>query len=251
MKNTFLIIIVILFAAGGFYTYKNFFKKAEAPVVNNDQNQKPAKKIILKGRIVWGGEVRTFQPCGLKDEVTESQWIDGKSPALNLIKTAYEKEMAGTGLYSPMYAEVVGSEVSVPDDGFGADYKKAISISEIVLGLAIGSCKSDMIILENIRSGDYIDSQKPLELTGRARGNWYFEANFPIQILDNHANVLANGYATAQGEWMTTEFVPFISTINFSKTPSANSFGKIILKKDNPSDMRELDDQMEVFVYFK
>lgn len=207
--------------------------------------------VILRGRIVWGGEVRTFQPCGEDQGSVESMWIDGKSSALSNVKNSYEKEMAGSGPYSPMYGEVIGKEVAVPQDGFGADYKKAILIDELVVVSATGNCKQDLIILENIKPGTFVNTKRTLELTGRARGNWYFEASFPIQVLDKHANVLASGYATAQDEWMTTEFVPFKSTLKFTQFPASGSFGKIVLNKNNPSDMRELDDTLEVFVYFK
>lgn len=210
--------------------------------------------IILKGRIVWGDEVRTFQACAgaqeTQDSVT-SQWIEGRSPALAQIKSAYEGEMAGSGPFAPMYAEVVGKEVSVPQDGFGSDYEKATSIDELFLASAVGSCKRDLVVLTNIKPGDFIDAKKPLELNGLARGNWYFEASFPIQVLDRHANVLASGMATAQGEWMTTEFVPFKATLNFTQVPQSGSFGKIVLNKDNPSGDPTRDDALEVLVYFK
>lgn len=230
--------IIILFAGG--FVYTKFFK----------EDKEPEKADILKGRIVWGDEVRTFQLCGKDQGSIESEWIDGKSSAYEEIKKAYEKEMVGTGPFAPMYAEIAGKESPKLQDGFGANYNKAISIEKLVSYSSIGSCKNDFIVLENVRPGDYIDPGKPLGLIGKARGNWYFEASFPIEILDRHANILASGYATAQGEWMTTEFVPFKAEIKFTKIPADNSFGKIVLKKDNPSDMRELDDALEVLVYF-
>jgi len=215
------------------------------------ENGELKELLSMKGRIVFGEGVRTFQPCGEDQGAVESQWVVGNSPAYAEITKLYNEKMIGSGPYSPMYAEVIGKETAVPQDGFGADYTKAIYIEQLVASSATGNCKQDLIVLENIKPGDYINTKLPLELTGKARGNWYFEASFPIEILDRHASVLATGFATAQGEWMTTEFVPFKSTIKFTKTPPANSFGKIVLHKDNPSDMRELDDALEILVYFK
>jgi hypothetical protein len=150
-----------------------------------------------------------------------------------------------------MYAEIVGKEVPTPQDGFGTNYKKAISVEELFLGSALGNCKKDLIVLTNVKPGDYLDTKKPLELKGLARGNWYFEASFPVQILDRDANILASGFAKAQGEWMTTEFVPFVSDLTFTQIPQSGSFGKIVLKKDNPSGDPARDDALETLVYFK
>lgn len=80
---------------------------------------------------------------------------------------------------------------------------------------------------------------KSFTVTGKARGPWYFEASFPIQVLDKDGKVLAIGVAQAQGDWMTTEFVPFKVDI----TVPASYIGKatLVLRKDNPSGMPEND----------
>jgi len=56
------------------------------------------------------------------------------------------------------------------------------------------------------------------------------------------------GIAQAEGEWMTTEFVPFKATLNFEK-PSVKT-GKLILKKDNPSGLSQNDDELVVPIKF-
>lgn len=88
----------------------------------------------------------------------------------------------------------------------------------------------------------------PLTISGEARGNWYFEATFPVSIEDANGNQLAEGYATAQGDWMTTEFIPFTAQLTFSKP--ATKTGKLILKKSNASGLPENDDQIEIPVNF-
>lgn len=88
----------------------------------------------------------------------------------------------------------------------------------------------------------------PVTIKGIARGNWYFEASFPIVILDANDKVLAEVPAQAQGEWMTNDFVPFEAIVSFPKPTTTN--GKIILKKDNPSGMPENEDQIEIPVLF-
>lgn len=91
--------------------------------------------------------------------------------------------------------------------------------------------------------GDAVAS--PLTVQGSARGMWFFEGDFPLRLEDRNGNVIARGYATAKGPWMTEEFVPFEGTLEFTKPPGEDS-GMLILKKDNPSDRRELDDEIGI-----
>lgn len=80
---------------------------------------------------------------------------------------------------------------------------------------------------------------KEFSVIGEARGNWYFEASFPIELQDESGNVLATGIAQAQGDWMTTDFVPFKADI---VAPSAFiGPAVLVLKKDNPSALPEYD----------
>lgn len=105
---------------------------------------------------------------------------------------------------------------------------------------------ADLIRVAKPASGAEITS--PLEITGEARGTWFFEASFPIRLTDENGKVLGSAVAMAQGDWMTEEFVPFKATLVFD--PKTARAGKIILDKDNPSDMRELDASLEMPVSF-
>ena len=91
--------------------------------------------------------------------------------------------------------------------------------------------------------------QSPLTITGEARGNWYFEASFPVKILDANGVELGVSYAEAQGEWMTTEFVPFISTLTFATSTTAT--GTLVLEKDNPSGLPEYADEIRLPIRFQ
>ena len=90
--------------------------------------------------------------------------------------------------------------------------------------------------------------KSPLLISGTARGNWYFEASFPIKLIDETGIEIASGIAKAEGDWMTAEFVPFKAEIVF-KAPSSKT-GKLILKKDNPSGLPQNDDEIIVPVKF-
>jgi hypothetical protein len=82
---------------------------------------------------------------------------------------------------------------------------------------------------------------KEFEVRGNARG-WYFEGSFPVEILDTNGKILTTSPAQAQSDWMTSAPVRFIAKI---KIP--NSYiGKatVVLKKDNPSELKENDASM-------
>jgi len=80
---------------------------------------------------------------------------------------------------------------------------------------------------------------KEFKVIGKARGYWFFEGSFPVQLTTLDGNILAGGIATAEGEWMTENFVNFSVEI---QTPSAFIGPAIlILKKDNPSGLPEND----------
>src|SRR3989338_1426812 len=74
--------------------------------------------------------------------------------------------------------------------------------------------KDDMIRISEPRPNAIV--KNPLIVKGMARGNWFFEASFPMRLFDGNGEQLARGIATAKGEWMTTEFVPFEGTLSFT-----------------------------------
>ncbi len=88
----------------------------------------------------------------------------------------------------------------------------------------------------------------PLLVTGQARGTWYFEASFPVKIYDANGNLLGATVAQAQSDWMTTNFVPFKATLNFT-TPTTST-GTLVLEKDNPSGLPQNDDSLVVPIRF-
>lgn len=104
----------------------------------------------------------------------------------------------------------------------------------------------DLVYIETPFSGMKVSS--PLVVSGRARGNWYFEASFPVKLLDGNGNALVVTPAQAQGDWMTTNYVPFSVTLTFP-TP-ATATGTLILQKDNPSGEPQYDDFVSIPVTF-
>jgi|SRR3989344_2360195 len=89
----------------------------------------------------------------------------------------------------------------------------------------------------------------PLAIRGEARGNWYFEASFPVRLFDGNGQELAVQPAQAQGEWMTAEYVPFEVILTFTKPET--STGTLVLEKDNPSGLPEYADEFRIPVRFR
>ena len=85
----------------------------------------------------------------------------------------------------------------------------------------------------------------PLKVTGEVPGNWSFEASFPIELRDSTDKVLSRSVATLQGDWMTTDLVPFTATLTFAG-PVAAETAQLVLHKDNPSDLPERDDSVTI-----
>lgn len=98
-----------------------------------------------------------------------------------------------------------------------------------------------------LEPGDTVTS--PLTVTGEARGTWYFEASFPVRLLDGNGNEIAVEPAQAQEDWMTEDFVPFEVTLVFTQ-PSTPT-GTLVLEKDNPSGLPEHADQITMPVSFQ
>ena len=92
----------------------------------------------------------------------------------------------------------------------------------------------------------------PIIVRGEARGNWYFEASFPITVTNENGSILAESFAQAQGEWMTTEYVPFEGKIIITsdKVPATGSNIIIIFRKDNPSGLPENNDSISLKVKY-
>jgi hypothetical protein len=109
--------------------------------------------------------------------------------------------------------------------------------------------KANLIVMDAPLRNSTITS--PLTITGKARGTWFFEASFPISIVNWDGLIIGEGIAQAQSDWMTEDFVPFKATITYTlpkDTPYLR--GAIILKKDNPSGLPEHDDALEVPIMF-
>lgn len=113
---------------------------------------------------------------------------------------------------------------------------------EIVVEATYVNASAESITIENPFPGAV--TGKSITVMGKARGMWYFEASFPIELRDKNGKVIATGIAQAQGEWMTTEFVAYKAQL--TAPDSYIGPATLVLKKDNPSGLPDKDASMTV-----
>jgi len=126
-------------------------------------------------------------------------------------------------------------------------YKPSCIFGPVVEDIGNELEKTDLIRISSPRPNQLVES--PLEISGEARGYWFFEADFPIRLMDSDGNQLGVAIAAAQSSWMTEEFIQFQATLEF-EVPSTNK-GTLILEKDNPSGLPENEDELIVPIRFQ
>jgi hypothetical protein len=112
------------------------------------------------------------------------------------------------------------------------------------------------IIVDSPKPNEIIKS--PLIIKGKAKGNWFFEATFPVVLVDWDGKIISEGYVQAKGDWMTNNFVEFEGKLEFKNPAFSNTDinhfshrGTLILKNDNPSGLPENQLSFEIPVIFK
>jgi len=103
------------------------------------------------------------------------------------------------------------------------------------------------VVLDKPLYGDLVTS--PMVVKGKARGTWFFEASMPVVLKDDSGKVLYQGSIPALGDWMTTDYVEFATSIPFD--PGSAQNGVLIISKDNPSGDPQFDSAHAVPVRFK
>lgn len=79
--------------------------------------------VIFRGHLVFGHEVRSFQPCGKDLEY----WVVDRTGGE--LWDVYRKLIPNP--YEPLYLEVQGDLGPPPDTGFGADYERLLTVTTL------------------------------------------------------------------------------------------------------------------------
>lgn len=84
---------------------------------------------------------------------------------------------------------------------------------------------------------------KVFTVAGSAPGPWYFEASFPIKVVDANNNFIGQGVGQALTDWMVVDNVSFLATVT---TSGYSGPATLVLLRDNPSGMPENDDSVSI-----
>lgn len=87
----------------------------------------------------------------------------------------------------------------------------------------------------------------PLIVKGEAPGAWFFEASFPVKLLDNVGNIIVSAPALAQSDPLTENFLPYKTLLEFNTTATS---GYLLLTNDNPSGLPENELSVKIPVLF-
>lgn len=96
---------------------------------------------------------------------------------------------------------------------------------------------NDLLRVKNPLPGQLVTS--PLEITGQARGYWFFEAQATAELLDENLIKISETNTTAIREWMTEDWVPFSGTMSYEKPETKTGF--LVMHKANASGLKEHD----------
>jgi len=128
---------------------------------------------------------------------------------------------------------------------FAADVLQKEKGEDLPKGNALA--KFDLIQTTSPQSNSLI--RTPVVVQGKARGFWFFEAVFPVKVVDANGNLLGQAPAHALSDWMTEEFVNFEASVRFQQ--SQTEYGFIILERDNPSGLPENANELRIPVRFQ
>ncbi len=98
------------------------------------------------------------------------------------------------------------------------------------------------------KPGPNMDIRSPLQISGEARGFWFYEGDFQVTLEDSQGNQLASARAASGGDWMTEDFVPFETEISFESPDDER--GYLVFHKANPSGLPENDEEYRLPVIF-
>ncbi|HCR55790.1 TPA: hypothetical protein DIV49_02355 [Candidatus Saccharibacteria bacterium] len=104
------------------------------------------------------------------------------------------------------------------------------------------SRKGVKLVVYTPTKGEQVSS--PLYVSGKVPGSWSFEASFPIKLVDETGNVIAQGQATLLDDWMTSALVPFNAKLSW--TTARKGALSLVLEKDNPSGMSSNEDSLTI-----
>jgi putative hemolysin len=256
----FILVGCLILLAGGYVLWTKLAAKpqplATAPTASSSQTTSTAATVANPASVnctKQGGQLKLatkpdssqYGVCYFLDNRQCEEWalLRGDCPVGGVKVTGYMNE-------SQVFCAISGGEVIINQDLCKFKSTQTCTLADFYQGNCTPSAaagSTDRLSIDQPTAGQLVTS--PLTVKGAASGGWYFEASFPIKLIDDNGRELAAGTAQAQGDWQTDQFVPFTVVLKFAKPTTAG--GKLIFSKDNPSGLPTNTDQIELPVKFK
>jgi hypothetical protein len=90
-----------------------------------------------------------------------------------------------------------------------------------------------------------------IEALGEIQGNYFFEGNVGITIIDASGKELRRTYGIATSDWMTTGPVTFMTSLDFTDLPAGPSYIKIIQEDPSGGESGKVPKQILIPVIIK
>ncbi len=135
--------------------------------------------------------------------------------------------LASLGIWKTADGIVAGTSVAIASGGIESKVAKTISVAT-------------PIPLSTISN--------PVHVTGKAKNNWFFEATFPVEVIDEDGVVLGQGQAHAATDWTVPGMIDFSADITWQDTTDNRGF--IVLTKDDPSGLGNVP-MIKVPIFFR
>ena len=203
------------------------------------------------GRLINEGETAVVHYVGMLEDATKfDSSLDRGEPFSFILGAGYVIKGWEQGVLGMKVGEkrklIIASELGYGEAGIsGLIPSNATLIFEVQLLNVLE--KPDIILVDSPIFYETI--QSPLKIKGQARGYWFFEADFPVKLIDANGKELVVSFAKTSADWMTEDFVPFEAVLEFEQPETEN--GTLILEKDNPSGLLENADEIRISVLFE
>ena len=121
---------------------------------------------------------------------------------------------------------------------------KAFSPFLLIGMLFVGGCNlKDELVLFEPQDGDTVGC--PLRVQGRALGSWFFEATFPVRLVDAEGQTIFQAPLMTSENWMTEDYIGFEASFYYQTTATE---GTLILENANASGLPENAKQVSLDV---
>ncbi len=200
-----------------------------SPALNFAVNRIESKLLLLKDGSIWG---YFLVPRNPPEAWSDYGFIYAQVGVKNVKVTCFEEE-TGQEITLEECDNLEGDRVVRTGQ---IDEEAAATIRNILENIRLEPVEAnaraaDFIEITNLQPNATVAS--PLTIKGKAKGMWYFEGSFAVELVNAEGNTLAKEPAQAKGKWMIEKLAAFTATLTFET--AEDEHGKVIFHRANPS----------------